>query len=107
MMNQGGGGGMMNNQGGTGTFRNDVKYSRRGSSGNSSIASDKVSVEKANEAKTDAEKAAWLKKLKDDIAAREKEAAELEASLDPKRKKRYESDDEHDAKKAKQGYMAV
>ena len=94
MMNQGGGGGMMNNQGGSGV----------GSGGNdsSSSVSGNVSLGRVNEEKTDEEKAAWLKKLKDDIAAQEKEAAELEASIaGDKRKTNDEGDYEPNTKKVR------
>ena len=79
---------------------NASKADRRNSAGSS--VSDKPSGGKGSEEKTDDEKAAWLKKLKDDIAAREREAAELEASLDPKRK--IQDGDEPDNKKVKTGH---
>ena len=46
--------------------------------------------------KTKEDKAAWLKKLKDDIALREKEAAELEASLNGGGDKRKNDGDDDD-----------
>lgn len=107
MMNQtgsGGMGGMLNLQGGDGNSNavndsNSSKVDRRNSA--SSNVSDKPAAGKGNEEKTDDEKASWLKKLKEDIAAREREAAELEASLDPKRKSQGSDDDEPDNKKVR------
>jgi len=106
MMNQtssGGMVGMLNLQGGDGNpnTMNDSnsKVDRRNSASSNVI--DKPAAGKGNEEKTDDEKASWLKKLKEDIAAREREAAELEASLDPKRKSQGSDDDEPDNKKVR------
>ena len=83
----------MNSQGssGVGSGGNDSKPERR-SSAASSVS--------GNGERTDDEKAALLKKIKDDIIAREKEAAELEKSLGPKRKTDYYGN-EPDTKKVK------
>lgn len=96
MMNQGGNSGMMNNQGssGVGSIGNESKVERRSSAASSSSAN-------GNAEKTDDEKAALLKKIKDDIIAREKEAAELEKSLAPKRKTDDGNGNEPDLKKVK------
>ncbi len=106
MMNQGGGGGMMNNQGGggggVGSIGNDSKPERRLSAASSVSGNfSQGKPGKGNEEKTDDEKAAWLKKLKDDIAAREREAAELEASLASKRKTEDNGDDQPEMKKVR------
>ena len=82
MMNQSG---MMNSQSSTGlgSLRDDSKSDLQNiSTGNvNTLSPGKVSGDK-----TDDEKAALLKKLKDDILAREREAAELEESMGSKRK---------------------
>ena len=49
-------------------------------------------VTSSNYAKTPEERALWLRKLKEDIAQREREAAELEASLGDD-KRRNDGDD--------------
>ena len=105
MMNQtsnGGMSGMLNLQGGGGNSNtmndSNSKVDRRNSA-SSNVS--KPAAGKGNEEKTDDEKASWLKKLKEDIAAREREAAELEASLDPKRKSQGSDDDEPDNKKVR------
>lgn len=89
MMNQNqgmGGGGM----GGGSINSADVPQSQsdrmpsqqeRPNSRGSSVAGNVPSSNSSHDSKTPEERAAWLRKLKEDIAQREREAAELEASL--------------------------
>ncbi len=86
----------MNNQASSAVapIGNDSKPERRSSNASSTSANAKGD-------KTDEEKAALLKKIKDDILAREREVAELEKSLSTKRKTDDDDGNEPDMKKAK------
>lgn len=78
MNNMGGGNMGMSNQGGN--------FDGQGNSGNS-------------QGKSDDDRARMLRELKEDIARQEREANELEASLDPKRKN--DDDSQGETKRAK------